>query len=103
VTVSQCTKITIFTFKQKPVTQRGDQAKESALTDGMMKPAYKSNSRELMSLDVPLGGRTNPSPSGEVKVRHAGPSMGLRINSRRDPGSFSVRVQKPSSFRRPPE
>jgi hypothetical protein len=88
VAVSQCTKITIVTCKQKPVTQRGDQAKESALTDGMMKPAYKSNSRELMSLDVPLGGRTNPSSSGEVKVH---------------PGSFSVRVQKPSSFRLLPE
>src|SRR4030095_430182 len=50
-------------------------------------------------INVPLEDRLNPSPSGEVKVRDAGPSMGLRINSRRHPGAFSVQVQKPPGFR----
>ena len=51
-----------------------------------------------LPFNVALADRLNPRPSGEVKVRHAGPSIGLRINSRRHPGSFSVHDQEPPGF-----
>ena len=40
-------------------------------------------------------GWLNPSPLGEVKVRHAGEN--------RHPGSFADQVQKSPGFRLPPE
>jgi hypothetical protein len=48
---------------------------------------------KVLEIPRPIDSRR---PSGDVKIRHAGPSRVLRVNSNRHPGSFSVQVQRPA-------
>jgi hypothetical protein len=48
---------------------------------------------KVLEIPRPIDSRR---PSGDVKIRHAGPSTVLRVNSNRHPGSFSVQVQRPT-------